>query len=261
MNLPIYQVDAFAERLFAGNPAAVCPLEKWLPDEVMQKIAMENNLAETAFVVKRGDLYDIRWFTPQVEVDLCGHATLASAHILFHHLGVSGELIRFHSHRSGALSVRKSGDLLTLDFPVDNLKEVAITDALSIPFGKNPVKAFRGKTDFMLVFDSEDDIAKMVPDMKEVKKLDARGVIVTAKGTRSDYVARFFGPQSGIDEDPATGSSHCSLVPYWSKVLGKKNLEATQLSWRVGKFILEERGDRVLISGNAALFLKGEITV
>jgi PhzF family phenazine biosynthesis protein len=261
MKLPIYQVDAFADKLFAGNPAAVCPLEKWLPDDLMQKIAMENNLAETAFVVRRRDLYEIRWFTPQVEVDLCGHATLASAYVLFYELGVSGDMIRFHSHRSGALSVAKNGDLLTLDFPADALNEVEVTNALSAPFGKRPTKAFRGKTDFMLVFETESDIAKMTPDMKEVKKLDARGVIVTAKGEHSDYVARFFGPQSGIDEDPATGSSHCSLVPYWSKVLGKKKLEAIQLSARVGKFILEERGERILISGKAALFLKGEISI
>ena len=256
----IYQVDAFTSKLFGGNPAAICPLDEWLPDEVMQNIALENNLAETAFIVKESAHYHIRWFTPAVEVDLCGHATLGAAHVLFNHENFNGENIVFHS-RSGKLIVTKQGDELTLDFPADVMNEVPVTAQLTAGFAEKPLQAFRGKTDFMLVFENEKQIATMVPDLGKISELEARGVIVTAQGNEVDFVSRFFAPQSGIDEDPVTGSAHTSLAPYWSGRLGKQTLSAVQLSKRKGFLTCTIAGDRVQISGKACLYLTGEIFV
>jgi PhzF family phenazine biosynthesis protein len=228
MKLKIYQIDAFADRVFAGNPAAVVPLDSWLPDETLQNIAIENNLAETAFYVNEKEGLRIRWFTPGLEVDLCGHATLATAAVLFNHEGHQGNRIVFNS-RSGPLTVTKNNELLTLDFPTDTIAEVELTSELIIPFNIKPLKALKGKTDYMLVFENESAIRKLKPDLRQVATLKARGVIVTAKGDSADFVSRFFGPQSGIDEDPVTGSAHTSLIPYWAKVLGKTDMNAIKM--------------------------------
>jgi PhzF family phenazine biosynthesis protein len=258
--LSIFQVDAFTTQLFGGNPAAVVPLETWLPDETMQRIAMENNLAETAFIVREAEGYHIRWFTPAVEVDLCGHATLASAYVYFSEIGHSAPSISFRS-RSGVLTVQRNGNELTLDFPVDELREVPLTAELTAPFSETPLAAFKGKTDYMLVFASESEIAAMVPDLSRIHVLDARGVIVTAKGNDADFVSRFFAPQAGINEDPATGSAHTSLTPYWARQLGKKTMKALQLSARGGSLTCTDEGSRILIAGECRFYLRGQIFI
>jgi PhzF family phenazine biosynthesis protein len=262
MILKLYQADAFTEKLFGGNPAAVCILENgWLPDETLQKIAMENNLAETAFLIKEKDRFQIRWFTPAVEVDLCGHATLASAHILFEQCGFDGEEIIFMSPRSGELRVKKNGTILSLNFPVDPIQKINIEEKLYAGLGIKPVDAYKGKTDYMLVFNSEKEIRSIAPDFEKIKALAGRGLIITAKGDQSDFVSRFFAPQAGINEDPVTGSAHTSLTPYWSKVLNKKEMTAIQLSERKGYLTCKLLGERVEISGKAVTYLKGEITI
>jgi PhzF family phenazine biosynthesis protein len=258
LQLKRYQVDAFAESIFKGNPAVVCPLDSWLPDAVMQSIAMENNLSETAFYVKTTDGYHIRWFTPAVEVALCGHATLATAYVLFNHENHVGDSIVFQS-KSGPLHVTHSNGLIRLDFPADTLTEVTVEAALYAGFAERPSKIFKGKTDYMFVYDSEDSIKNCQPDFALVKKLNARGVIITAKGNSVDFVSRFFGPQAGVDEDPVTGSAHTTLTPYWANVLGKNKLTAIQLSQREGKLICELNGNRVWMSGTAQLFSTGTI--
>ncbi len=260
MNIKIYQVDAFADKLFGGNPAAVCPLDAWLPDDLLLNIAMENNLAETAYYVKEKEGYRIRWFTPTVEVDLCGHATLATAAVLFNHEGYQGTQLTFNS-RSGPLTVTKDGDFLTLNFPADTFSEVVPSRELTDPFNIKPVKAFKGKTDYMLIFENENQVRKLTPDFRKLGTVSARGVIATAKGDQVDFVSRFFGPQSGIDEDPVTGSAHTTLIPYWSKVLGKTEMNAIQCSARGGKLKCKMKGDRVEIGGQAKLFLTGTIFV
>ncbi len=257
--MKLYQADAFTDTLFGGNPAAVCPLANWPADSLLQQIAMENNLAETAFYVKQGEHYEIRWFTPAVEVDLCGHATLAAAYVLFHHEGHAGEQITFLSPRSGKLSVRKQGDLLSLDFPADEFKEIPLFDWLTAGFNREPVQAFQGKTDYMLVFEQEKDIRELLPDFQLISQLEGRGVIVTAPGKEVDFVSRFFAPQSGIPEDPVTGSAHTTLTPYWSEKLNKSELRARQLSQRGGYLECKNLGKRVEISGKVRLYLIGEI--
>lgn len=261
MEIKIYQVDAFAIKAFSGNPAAVCPLGHWIKDDLMQAIAAENNLSETAFYINKGDHYEIRWFTPTTEVDLCGHATLATAYVLFEQEGHQGDLINFYSPRSGELQVQKKGHLLSLNFPADPLRAIALSKQMKAGFNIEPAGAYRGKTDIMLVYHSEDDIRNLIPNYSEIGKLDARGVIVTAEGSDVDFVSRFFAPQSGVDEDPVTGSAHTSLIPYWSKVLGKDIMTATQLSARSGYLQCENRGERVIISGEARLYLKGYIHI
>jgi PhzF family phenazine biosynthesis protein len=253
-----YQVDAFAEDIFRGNPAVVCPLDKWLPDDLMQRIAMENNLSETAFYVKEGEGFRIRWFTPAVEVDLCGHATLATAFVLFNYEKYSGDKLVFQS-RSGPLHVTQSNGLITLNFPADVATEVPVTPELYAGFAEKPSKIYKGKTDYMLVYDRESQIKNSKPDFVTVKNIKARGVIITAKGNSVDFVSRFFCPQSGIDEDPVTGSAHTTLVPYWAGVLGKKQLSAKQISEREGKLFCELQGDRVTMSGTGKLFSTGVI--
>jgi PhzF family phenazine biosynthesis protein len=256
--MKIYQVDAFTKTLFHGNPAAVVPLEEWLPDTLMQQIAMENNLAETAFLIKEGEDFHIRWFTPSTEVDLCGHATLASAFVLYHYEGYVGDSIRFHS-RSGLLTVSRQDELLSLDFPADQIREVELSPELTDGLDPKPVKAFRGKTDYLLVFEHERDIRDLQVDLSRLSRIRARGIIVTAPGEEVDMVSRFFAPQSGIDEDAVTGSAHTSLTPYWADRLGKTKLTAIQLSARKGWLECELQGDRVLITGQAKPFLKGEL--
>jgi len=260
MKQKMYQVDAFADALFSGNPAAVCVLTSWLPDEVMQKIAMENNLAETAFLVKEGNRYLIRWFTPELEVDLCGHATLASAFVLFHYYDVTDTTLELYSSRSGKLSVTKEADgYLTLNFPSDELVEVADIPYLKQALSSQPIRIFKGKTDYMLIYNEQEDIEKMTPNFFLLNKVAARGVIVTAPGKEVDFVSRFFAPQCGISEDPVTGSAHTSLTPYWSKILGENKLIAKQLSSRGGTILCEYLGDRVKISGKVVPYLEGEI--
>jgi PhzF family phenazine biosynthesis protein len=261
MKLKIYQLDAFTDKIFSGNPAAVCPLNEWLPDDVMQNIAMENNLAETAFFVKRNDQYNIRWFTPAVEVDLCGHATLASAAVLYNFENYAGDVITFFSPRSGVLTVSRSGDVLTLDFPSDKIERVDMSPQLIACFNSQPVEAYRGKTDYMLVFNNEEEIRKLVPDLPAISRIKSRGIIVTAPGAEVDFVSRFFAPQSGVDEDPVTGSAHTTLTPYWAQKTGKSELQAIQLSARKGFLKCAHLGDRVKISGQAKTYLQGEITV
>lgn len=257
----IYQVDAFTNTLFAGNPAAVCPLDVWLPDEVMQSIALENNLSETAFYVKHGDAYEIRWFTPTIEVDLCGHATLATAFVLFFHQNHSGNRISFKSPRSGNLAVSRHEDLLTLDFPADHLQELDIDSCNTNGLNIKPLKVYKGRTDYVMVYLSEDDIRNLTPDFSLLATIEARGIIVTAPGKKTDFVSRFFGPNAGVNEDPVTGSAHTSLTPYWANKLGKKELTATQLSFRGGSLLCKLIGDRVEISGKACLYMKGEIVI
>jgi PhzF family phenazine biosynthesis protein len=261
MKYKLYQIDAFSEVLFGGNPAAVCPLDVWLEDHLLQKIAMENNLSETAFYVKRDDRYDIRWFTPKIEVDLCGHATLAAAFVLFNHEGYPDDCINFYSHRSGDLKVIRKAKRLTLDFPVDELRRVAIIDELLNCFDKKPLEAYKGKTDYMLVFENETDISDIQPQFDIISRLDARGVIITARGKNVDFVSRFFAPQLDIKEDPVTGSAHTTLTPYWAEKLNKTELSAIQLSERKGFLQCKLSGNRVEISGQAKLYLAGDIFV
>ena len=259
MKRTIYQVDAFTREVFQGNPAAVCILDQWPEEALMQKVANENNLSETAFAVPVGECYEIRWFTPEMEVELCGHATLATAHVLFKHLDFPGDWICFESIHSGRLTVKRSGDMLTLDFPKDKMEEMVVPELIVTALMKPPLKAFRGKTDFMFVFASESEIEAMDPDFGLLAQMGGRGIIVTAPGNDVDFVSRFFAPQSGINEDPVTGSAQTSLTPYWSRVLGKKRLTARQLSSRGGELLCEDKGERIEISGHAVTYMIGEI--
>ncbi len=262
MNLTIFQVDAFTNKLFAGNPAAICPLENWLADETMLKIAAENNLAETAFFVKKDDVYEIRWFTPTVEVNLCGHATLASAFVIFNCLKLEDTRVNFHSHRSGNLSVEKQGDVLTLDFPRYGVNEIEIDENLVAAVGKRPLQTWETQGNMVLMlFEKESEIAEIAPDFSALAKIPFDEVIVTAKGEKCDFVSRMFAPRIGIPEDPVTGAIHCSLIPFWAERLGKETLYARQISARGGELFCEMKGERVKIGGNAVLYLKGEITI
>lgn len=257
--MEIYQVDSFCSKLFTGNPAAVCPLDSWLDDQMLQNIAAENNLAETAFYVNKGDQFQIRWFTPVVEVDLCGHATLAAAHVLFNHKGFPSDSVVFTS-RSGELSVKKENDYLTLDFPVDKLVSIPVKEEMMEWFDAKPVEAFRGKTDYMLIFSSEQEIRSIKANLPAIAKAtEVCGVIITAKGVDVDFVSRCFAPQSGIPEDPVTGSAHTSLTPYWSGKLRKQTMQALQLSERMGFLKCKNAGSRIEISGKAKTFFAGEM--
>lgn len=259
--LPIYQVDAFTENIFEGNPAAVCPLSEWLSDEQMQKIAMENNLAETAFVVPYQEDYQIRWFTPAVEVALCGHATLASAHCFYEQLGYNRDSIRFYS-KSGWLDVsRTSEGKLTLDFPADHAEEVPAPPGIFEALGIAPRKVYKGRFDYLVELDNETSVSDLKPDFRKLSGIRSRGVLVTAKGDHADFVSRCFFPQSGIDEDPVTGSAHCLLTTYWNTRTGISFFNAIQVSQRKGKLECELKGDRVLMSGYAKTYLKGEIYI
>ncbi len=259
----IYQLDAFTDQLFTGNPAAVVPLTDWLSDVLMQRIAQENNLAETAFYVKTAEgNYHIRWFTPTVEVDLCGHATLATAYVVFFlEDKPEADNITFDS-RSGPLRVCRQGEQLILDFPVDTYQKVPVQPpALLTSLGEKPLEVYKGKTDYMLVYETQNQIENLDPDFREMSTVPARGVMVTAPGNDVDFVSRFFGPQSGIDEDPVTGSAHTTLVPYWAERLGKTELTARQISPRGGYLTCKLNGNRVDIAGQVKLYLTGEIVV
>lgn len=262
MKQKIYQIDAFTSKLYGGNPAAVCILESWLDTNLMQQIAAENNLAETAFAVAKDDHYELRWFTPEVEVDLCGHATLATAFVLYNHYDYQENMLRFISPRSGELLVQKDDSgLLTMDFPADELIAVSEQANISEAIGKTPTKTFKGKTDYMLIYETQEEIEAMQPNFHLLNELDCRGVIITAKGNDVDFVSRFFAPQCGIPEDPVTGSAHTTLTPYWSEKLNKKVMTAKQLSERGGDIQCEYHGDRVKISGNGVCYLVGEINI
>lgn len=261
MQQKIYQVDAFAEEVFSGNPAAVCPLDEWLSDETMLKIASENNLSETAFYIKKENKFEIRWFTPTVEVDLCGHATLATAFILFNEENYTQNVIEFYSPRSGILHVTKRGEFLTLNFPVDTIEQVSMTDGIDECFNCKPKFVFKGRADYLFVFESETEILNLAPDVEKISALNCRGVIVTAKGDEVDFVSRYFAPQVGVKEDPVTGSTHTTLTPYWSGRLNKTKLTASQLSKRKGYLECKNLNSRVEISGKGKLYLKGEIFI
>lgn len=256
--MKLYQVDAFTNKLFSGNPAAVCPLSEWLPDDTMQKIAAENNLAETAFFVMNGSDYHLRWFTPTIEVKLCGHATLATAHVLFHHLGYRHPEISFQT-KSGQLIVRKSGDRYTLDFPADQLKPTTCPPAIIKGLGYTPLECYRGRDDFMVTIENQTALENLQPDFQQISQLDARGLIVTAQGDEVDFVSRCFYTPSGIDEDSVTGSAHTSLIPYWSKQLGKTEMIARQLSARGGELHCKDLGMRVELTGHAITYLEGRM--
>jgi PhzF family phenazine biosynthesis protein len=260
MIIPYYEVLAFTSRYFAGNPAGVCLLrEQWLPDALMQSIAAENNLSETAFIIEREKHFDLRWMTPMVEVDLCGHATLASAHVILRHLGRTGEVLHFES-RGGDLRVDQVKDRLVLNFPVEALMECEPPRALKEGLRAEPKQVLKGR-DYFAVFDREEAVTAIQPDFEVLARLGAQGVIVTAPGKDCDFVSRYFAPAAGIPEDPVTGSTHCALIPFWSKRLGRSELHARQLSKRGGELFCENRGERVGIGGNAVTYVEGKLQV
>ncbi|MBZ4415362.1 PhzF family phenazine biosynthesis protein [Myxococcus sp. RHSTA-1-4] len=259
MRLPLFQVDAFTSRVFGGNPAAVCPLDAWLPDADMQAIALENNLSETAFFVREAEGFRLRWFTPAQEVDLCGHATLAAAWVLFNRWEVGLERVEFAS-RSGPLVVTQAADgWLAMDFPSRPPSPCPVPAGLVEALGAAPRETLASR-DLVAVFDSEEQVRALRPDMARLAALDTFAVVPTAQGKDSDFVSRFFAPRAGVPEDPVTGSAHCSLVPYWAKRLGRPSLLARQVSARGGELRCEERGSRVSIAGQAALYLEGFVT-
>ena len=255
--IPYFEVFAFTRRMFAGNPAAVCLLEEWLPNEQLQAIAAQNDLPETAFIIERQEFFDLRWMTPTMEVELCGHATLAAAHVLFRHLGYTESAIRFQT-QSGELKVERADNRLILDFPSRPADETATTEELSAALGAQPAHVLHGR-DYYAVFASEQEVAALKPNLDRVAQLDAQGVVVTAAGDDCDFVSRYFAPAAGIPEDPVTGSTHCTLIPYWSQRLAKKQLFARQISARGGELFCEDGGDRVGIGGEALTYVEGKI--
>jgi PhzF family phenazine biosynthesis protein len=264
MKIPMFQIDAFANAVFSGNPAGVCPLERWLPEATMQSIAAENNLAETAFFVPRppggrDTDYDLRWFTPENEVDLCGHATLASGFIVFTTLSPSRQEVTFHT-KSGPLTVRRAGEGLSMDFPSRPPERIEPPAAMESALGARPHEVWKSR-DLMAVFDTEEKIRSLTPSFDAIRALGGFGLIATAPGDEVDFVSRFFAPLQGVPEDPATGSSHCTLTPYWAKRLGRPKLRARQLSKRGGELTCEDRGERVTIAGRAFQYLAGTIEI
>jgi PhzF family phenazine biosynthesis protein len=257
--MKIYQIDAFTNELFKGNPAAVVPLEKWLPTETMQQIAAENNLAETAFFVKENNHYHIKWFTPTVEIELCGHATLASAFVIYNYLGYQENEIRFNC-QVGELLIRRDGDFIVLNFPADGGVALEDTSFLQQLLGLPIMNARKGRTKYLVEIPSEDEIRNYKPDFSQIKKIDKQ-VIITARGNEVDFVSRFFAPNSGVDEDPVTGSAHCVLIPYWAEKLEKTNLTAMQLSHRTGFLKCRNLGERVEMAGQGICYLVGEIFI
>jgi PhzF family phenazine biosynthesis protein len=261
MKIPIYQVDAFTSHVFSGNPAAVCILDSWIDDRELQSIAAENNLSETAYLVQNGNGFDIRWFTPMTEVELCGHATLASAFVQFVCRKWSGDTIRFQTRKSGELVVTKRDDIFEMDFPSRPAQARTPPDGLDKALGIKIKKVFGSTEDLMVVLDNEKTVVAVEPVFPVLERVDCRGVIITAPGDESDFVSRFFAPKVGIPEDPVTGSAHSVLIPYWASVLGKKELHAFQVSKRGGELFCRNAGERVMISGKAALYLEGTITI
>lgn len=261
MEVPLYQVDAFTGDVFGGNPAAVCPLERWLDDGRLQAIAAENNLSETAFfqAAPEGAARRLRWFTPRTEVDLCGHATLASAWVVFERVDPGAEVVRFET-RSGPLAVERRPDgLLALDLPARPPEPVEPPRALVEGLGVEPREVLAGRRDYLVVVEDEEAVRRLRPDPRRLRALDRLGIIVTAPGASCDFVSRFFAPALGVEEDPVTGSAHCSLVPYWARRLGRHALHARQVSDRGGELFCEDRGERVRVAGRAVLYLEGTI--
>lgn len=258
--MDFYQIDAFTSDVFKGNPAGICPLDSWIPETLMQDIATENNLSETAFYVKEGEKYNIRWFTPEEEIDLCGHATLASAHLIINILKTEEKKVHFYSHLSGDLIVTKEENLLTMEFPSRPGIRTPEFPLLNEALGIKPEKLYLSR-DYMAVLKTEDEVVNLKPNMELLKKTEAFGIIVTAKGTKTDFVSRYFAPGSGIPEDPVTGSAHCTLIPYWSERLNKKELTSYQASQRGGKVLCKYEKETVKISGEAVLYLKGQIFI
>ena len=258
MKIKQFQVDAFANHVFEGNPAAVCPLESWLDDGQLQAIAEENNLSETAFFVPSDKGYMLRWFTPVKEVDLCGHATLAAAHVIYEKLGYARDVITFET-RSGDLFVKRKGQLLEMDFPASMPTPCTFPDLLVEGLGRRPLEVWAAD-DYLAVFDSEATIRAIVPNQTLLSQLDLRCVIITAPGTDVDFVSRVFGPKFGIPEDPVTGSAHCALAPYWAEKLGKHRLSARQVSKRGGNVLCEVKADRVFLTGHAVTFMEADIS-
>lgn len=258
--MTIFQVDAFINEIFKGNPAAVCPLATWISDDLMQFIAEENNLSETAFFVKNEAQFEIRWFTPTNEIDLCGHATLAAAHIIYSELDYEREIIEFNS-KSGKLTVKKKNDWYTLNFPSEEIEEIVtpklLKEALNVPI----LKTYQGKWKLLVELENETTIKNLTPDFSKLTQLEASGIIVTSLGDKVDFVSRFFAPKIGINEDPVTGSSHTVLIPFWAEKLSKNNFEAIQLSKRTGYLKCTYLNDRVEMSGQAITFLKGKLTI
>ncbi len=258
MRLRIFQADAFTDTLFSGNPAAVILLDQWLPDRVMQHIALENNLSETAFLVRSEGRFHLRWFTPATEVSLCGHATLATAHILFNHLDFQGDTVIFET-QSGPLPVTRSGDLLYLDFPAAKLKAIPTPQGLTAGLGLRPLEVFHAGKYLLAIYKNEKEISRILPDFPLLSKLPYLGIDVTSPGDKVDFVSRFFAPSVGINEDPVTGSAHTALIPYWSDRLGKTTLLAHQISDRGGILYCEFLGERVKIGGKAVTYMEGTI--
>jgi len=261
MKIPIYQVDAFTSSVFSGNPAAVCILDGWLDDSRLQSIAAENNLSETAFLVQNQEDFELRWFTPTTEVDLCGHATLATAFVQFVCRKWQNETIKFQTRKSGVLTVTRKDNVLEMDFPARRANAQTAPDGLSRALGVTPESVYGSAEDLMVVVDREKTVVQVQPDFAALEQMDCRGVIVTAPGDECDFVSRFFAPRVGVPEDPVTGSAHCVLIPYWAEVLGKKSLHARQVSKRGGQLFCRLDGDRVKISGKAAIYLEGMIMI
>ena len=262
MRIPLYQVDAFTGRLFGGNPAAVCPLAEWLPEATMQAIAAENNLAETAFFVPQDEGYLLRWFTPTVEVELCGHATLASGYVVTHILAPERRSVSFETLKAGALEVTREGDRLAMDFPCWPPEQRPADSRILAALGKMPAESYvaRGRT--LAVYEHAEDVAALRPDFAAMRRVPGANVIVTAPGDGDiDFISRYFAPNHGVDEDPVTGSAHCVLTPFWAGRLGKKQLQARQISARVGDLLCTLRGNRITLAGRAVLYLEGSITV
>ncbi|MCX6005918.1 MAG: PhzF family phenazine biosynthesis protein [Chloroflexi bacterium] len=259
MEIPLYQIDAFTGRVFGGNPAAVCPLSEWLDDGLMQKIAEENNLSETAFFVQSETGYEIRWFTPKIEIELAGHPTLAAAYVIFNYCNHRSSEIRFSS-KSGELVVTRDGDLIRMNFPAMEPVSAGPNELINRALGQKPVELYRTR-DYLAVYRSQEEILSIEPDFGLLKQLDCLGIIVSAPGDVTDFVSRFFAPAAGINEDPVTGSAHSTLVPYWARRLKKDTLNACQLSKRGGELFCRYLGDRVEISGRAVPYLKGTISI
>lgn len=260
MSTPIYYVDAFTDKLFSGNPAAVI-FSQIKDEQLMQKIAAENNLSETAFIREENDIFYIRWFAPLCEIDLCGHATLASAFIFFKYIKPESSVFEVHSQKNGILKVTKKNNLLVLDFPKDSLSKYNELPTIEEIINTNPIELYKGRDDVLAIVESEDSVRNLDINFELLNKINARGLIVSARGTKSDFVSRFFAPSAGVNEDPVTGSAHTTLIPYWSNKLGKTSMHAEQLSERGGVLYCEDKNDRVLIGGNAIEYLKGEINI
>jgi PhzF family phenazine biosynthesis protein len=261
MKIPFYQVDAFASRVFSGNPAGVCLLDRWIEDSRLLAIAAENNLSETAFLVRSGAGFDITWFTPVTEVALCGHATLASAYVVFNYLDWADDTVLFQTRKSGRLSVKRKGDRLEMDFPSRPPSRQQAPEGLDKALGGEIQDVLSSKEDLLVVLKDENEVRSLRPDLSVLERLVIRGTIVTAPGLQCDFVSRFFAPQVGIPEDPVTGSAHCVLIPYWARRLGKKRLHARQVSKRGGELFCEDCGERVKIAGRAAIYLEGALYV